>query len=184
LAVNDPDVAKMLEARAKAAGPDGQLFPHVSDKSLLDYVHTFGGFKTKDFRTRLGTKLAQTMVDGMEAPTDEKSYKKQVLAVAKHVSSHLGNTPAIALAAYISPVVWGKWSSAMESKHNKPQEEAASVKDTKLPDAHFGVVGKPVDWRKKPLHDSKDDDEAGPIAKSTRMLIGFNPYGKPTEVKK
>ena len=50
----------------------GQLF-EVNEKSLLDHVHTLdgGGFKTKDFRTHLGTSTAMAEVGRRKAPTDE-----------------------------------------------------------------------------------------------------------------
>ena len=44
-----------------------------------------------------------------DAPKDEKAYKKAVLKVAKEVAAKLGNTPAVALKAYISPVVFAQW---------------------------------------------------------------------------
>jgi DNA topoisomerase I len=115
LPVQDPETAKMLVSRAKAAGANGALFGRVTDKSLLDHVHGFdgGSFKTKDFRTLLGTKTANKEVARMKAPTDAKTYKKSVMDVAKVVSQRLGNTPVIALQAYISPTVFAPWQGAL-----------------------------------------------------------------------
>lgn len=98
----------------KKSEPDEKLF-NVSNKSLLDYVHTLdgGNFKTKDFRTLLGTRTAMNEMSSMKAPTTEKEYKKAVLSVAKTVSSTLGNTPSVALKSYISPVVFAPWQSAV-----------------------------------------------------------------------
>jgi DNA topoisomerase I len=111
LPVTDPHVESYLKSRAGAAGSEGQLFPNVSAASLSDYTHGFGDFKTKDFRTLLGTKTAMDEVQGMPIPTDAKSYKKSVAAVAKTVSTKLGNTPTIALQSYISPEVFTQWRS-------------------------------------------------------------------------
>jgi hypothetical protein len=112
--VTDPAVAKMLLRRKAEAGRGGQLFPDVSNNTLLAHVHSFdgGGFKTKDFRTHLGTQTATDAMKAVDAPTDAKSYKKAVMRVAKVVSDKLGNTPSIALASYISPTVFAPWAAA------------------------------------------------------------------------
>lgn len=110
LPVDDPDTAAMLRARKRAAGDDGQLFG-INEKALLDHVHTLGGggFKTKDFRTLLGTRTATAEVAKRPAPTTLKEYKKAVMDVAKVVSTKLGNTPIMALQAYINPTVFSDW---------------------------------------------------------------------------
>ena len=109
--VDDKDTANMLLRRAKESGPDGKLFPATNAKVLLAYTHTMdgGGFKTKDFRTHLGTKTAMEEIAKLPKPQNEKEYKKSVLAVAKVVSQKLGNTPTIALQAYINPSIFSQW---------------------------------------------------------------------------
>jgi DNA topoisomerase-1 len=111
LPVPDGELAGRLLARASAAGEKGRLFPGVTDKSLLEYVHTLdgGGFKTKDFRTHLGTTLAAETIRSLPAPKSEREYKKRVLEVARRVSSRLGNTPTVALQSYIAPEVFAPW---------------------------------------------------------------------------
>jgi DNA topoisomerase IB len=101
----------MLVERAAQAGPDGQLFPKVSDGSLLKYVHTQDGgdFKTKDFRTALANRIASREVAAHSAPIDEKTYRKSIMDVAKIVSEQLGNTAVIALESYIDPSVFADW---------------------------------------------------------------------------
>jgi DNA topoisomerase-1 len=113
LPVADRGVADMLLRRKAAAGDNGQLFP-INEKALLDHVHSFdgGGFKTKDFRTLLGTRTAMDEVAKAATPADDKSYKKAVMAVAKVVSTKLGNTPTIALQSYINPAVFADWRIA------------------------------------------------------------------------
>jgi phage-related protein (TIGR01555 family) len=120
LKVTDPDVAGMLIEKAAAAGDDGPLFPGVTDKSLLDYTHTLNGgsFKTKDFRTLLGTRLALQKVSGLPSPKNMAQYKKAVKEVATVVSSSLGNTPTVALQSYINPVVFAGWRAAVEGASN------------------------------------------------------------------
>ena len=114
LKVPDPDLGRMLVERAKSAAADGKVFSGLSDKSLLAYTHSLDGgkFKTKDFRTHLGTSLAYGMVSASQAPKNEAEYKKAVMEVAKVVSSRLGNTPVIALQSYISPTVFSSWRIA------------------------------------------------------------------------
>ena len=110
LEMDDPEVVKMLRRR-KADSTDGTLFPTTSDKALLDYTRTLDGghFKTKDFRTHLGTATAMQEAAKVEKPTDAKSYKQAVMNVAKKVAAKLGNTPTIALQSYINPVVFASW---------------------------------------------------------------------------
>ena len=112
LPVEDIDLAKMLVNRAKKSGHSGQLFPEVSAGSLLNYVHSLGGnkgFKTKDFRTLLGTRSAMEAMKNVPAPTSASGYKKAVKQVATLVSQKLGNTPTVALQSYINPTVFAEW---------------------------------------------------------------------------
>lgn len=114
LRVPSDQLAADLRKRAEAAGPDGKLFPNVTDKSLLDHVHSLdgGSFKTKDFRTHLATVEAFKLVAKSAPPKTDKEYKKAVLDVAKAVSAKLGNTPTIALQSYINPSVFAPWKIA------------------------------------------------------------------------
>lgn len=116
LPVTDADLAKRLQQRAAQAGRDGQIFPNINEKTLLDHVKEVSGsteFKTKDFRTHLGTKIASEVIAKIAAPTpdDMKAWKKAVKQVAIAVSEKLGNTPTIALQSYINPTVFSLWGS-------------------------------------------------------------------------
>lgn len=106
--VEDKELVKYLKARAK--NQDEKIFK-ADHTSLLNYVHTLdgGSFKTKDFRTLLGTKTAMAIVEKEEAPKTEKEYKKKVIAVAKQVAQKLGNTATVCLQAYINPSVFSQW---------------------------------------------------------------------------
>ena len=112
LEVTDPNLKKMLVDRAKKAGKTGRIFPDVVGNRLLDYAHSLDGghFKTKDFRTFVGTTTASNIVEGMEPPSTMTEYKKMVREVAVAVSKILGNTPIVALQSYINPTVFSKWS--------------------------------------------------------------------------
>lgn len=121
--VTDPELASSLLRRAKTAGPGGKLFPNTNDRSLLAHTHTMdgGGFKTKDFRTHLGTSVAAEEVKKADAPKTAKEYKKMVLQVAKTVATQLGNTPVVSLQSYISPTVFSDWRNSL------PPEEYAAL---------------------------------------------------------
>ena len=111
--VDDPRVAAMVLERARAAGPNGRLFA-TREAQVLAAAHRLdhGRFKTKDFRTRLGTHVAQELVASMPAPTNARTYQRAVNAVADAVAEKLGNTRAVALAKYIAPQVFEPWRGA------------------------------------------------------------------------
>lgn len=109
--VTDSRIISILRDRAKSADdPKAKLF-NVSDSQLRAYAKTKdgGGFTPKDWRTAKGTDLAVEAIKSMPAPTNEKAYKAAVHSVAVIVSERLGNTPAMALQAYIDPVVFSEW---------------------------------------------------------------------------
>lgn len=113
--VRDPDTAKMLVARAAAAGAVGRIFSKTNHAALLAHTHSLdgGSFKTKDFRTLLGTRTALDEIARTDAPRSEAAYRKMVMAVAKKVSVVLGNTPTVAIQSYINPVVFAEWREAI-----------------------------------------------------------------------
>jgi DNA topoisomerase-1 len=119
LPVEDKKIGEILTARASAAGKAGKLFPEVDDRSLRYYMGSLGkgkagaGFTPKEFRTRLGTKIAEQQVKGMRAPKNEKEYKVAVKSVATAVSVKLGNTPTIALQSYIHPATFAPWRARL-----------------------------------------------------------------------
>jgi DNA topoisomerase I len=118
--VTDSSVSKMLVMRAKAAGPDGNLFD-TDAVSLRRYSKSKdgGGFKTKDFRTALATETAISEVKRIGTRrkfTSKKEYKEAVKEVATAVSNKIGNTPAMALKAYIDPQVFVGWKLPVKKK--------------------------------------------------------------------
>ena len=113
--ITDKTIAISLLKRAKTSGTNGKLF-NVDENQLLNYTRSLDGgkFKTKDFRTFLGTKTAIDKVKeyGDKIPKSIKEYKQMVKDVAITVSKQLGNTPTIALQAYINPTVFSGWQGA------------------------------------------------------------------------
>jgi DNA topoisomerase IB len=118
--VTDDSVSRMLVMRAKVAGPDGSLFD-TDAASLRRYSKNKdgGGFKTKDFRTALATETAISEVKRIgirKKFTSKKEYREAVNGVGAVVSNKIGNTPAMALKAYIDPQVFVGWKPPVSRK--------------------------------------------------------------------
>jgi len=173
--IENPETAAMLVSRAEAAGADGRLFD-TDSHTLLQYSHTLGSgqFKVKDMRTYVGTSLAKDVIKGMPAPTTKTAYKKSVSAVAKAVSTKLGNTPSMALKAYIAPEVFDAWNSEGAFAHSATSPE---------PLFDFSImVGTACKLRERPVTtkviddiDPEGNDEDGPTPKDVRLALGFDP---------
>jgi DNA topoisomerase-1 len=108
--ITDKKTAMMVARRAVQAGAKGRLF-NTDAASLRNYSKSKdgGGFKTKDHRTALGTEIALKLVNKGTGPTHLREYKRMVREVAVKVSESLGNTPSMALKAYIDPNVFVNW---------------------------------------------------------------------------
>jgi len=108
--INDKHVVSALKKIIANKKPDEKVF-NTDYMSLLKYTKGLDGgkFKTKDFRTLLGTKHAIGAMENVSTPTNEKEYKKALKAVATVVAKELGNTPAVALQSYINPAVFAEW---------------------------------------------------------------------------
>jgi len=126
--VADGHLARMLVSRAERAGSSGRLFPAVSAAWLLNHVHDIGGdFKTKDFRTLLGTRIANQAVKAGPSPSTMTAYKQAVHRVAQLVARSLGNTPTVALQSYIAPEVFSRWRAGLGSGSHVSAREHALV---------------------------------------------------------
>lgn len=112
--IEDPELAAALQKRVKQVGKEGQLFPNVTESTLRNYTKqlTGGQAKPKDFRTLLATSTAYSLVQSQSKPENKSQYKKAVMSIAKAVAEKLGNTPSVALKAYISPFVFSDWKLA------------------------------------------------------------------------
>ena len=107
--LENPELARYIAERKKIKGT-GKLF-EAGDDQVREWMKSHGGngFLIKDFRTWNGTNLALKTIAGRD-PKTAAEYKKMRLEVGKAVASHLGNTPTVALASYIDPTVFAKWS--------------------------------------------------------------------------
>lgn len=110
--LKDPALASYLKERMKSMQPGDKVFKS-SGASAGAYLkqHTQKEFLIKDLRTWNGTSVAKDAIKKMKQPTNEAEMKAMQKAVAKLVSDHLQNTPAIALKDYINPKVWPKIKS-------------------------------------------------------------------------
>ena len=106
----------LIFERKSKVGEEGRIF-NINEKKLSDYSHSLdaGEYKTKDFRTYVGTTTAISAMKKEEPPKDFKEYKKKVMAVARQASAKLGNTPVVALQAYIDPRIFSEWRKGIES---------------------------------------------------------------------
>ena len=174
--ISNPETARMLVDRAERAGASGRLFD-TDSHTLLAYTHTLGSgsFKTKDFRTLVGTSMAKTEIAKLSKPTTKAAFKKQVSAVAKAVAAKLGNTPSVALKSYIAPEVFAPWQSETE--------DTAKAHSDGEPLFDFGVmIGTACSLRHRDAGifvrdegDADGNDEDIPCPPEVRMALGFDP---------
>jgi hypothetical protein len=117
LEVKNPVVMKALKARLNKK-PNERLFGVSETRANAYLKEHMGNFKMKDLRTMMGTDLALKFIadpaNGIQQPKSEAELKRIKKQVATHVSDNLGNTPAVALSAYIDPAIWETWEEAFE----------------------------------------------------------------------
>lgn len=121
--VTDKDVADDLRQRKNSVGPKERIFS-TGGKEVRVYARSRDGgdFSTKDFRTLLATRLAQSERDKLPEPKTETEYRQNCKAVAKIVAEKLGNTPTVALQSYIAPHVFSKWRAGKGWRVSKKVE--------------------------------------------------------------
>ena len=112
--VADPEVRAVITTlRRRRSGRDAELLAYkdggewvdIRSSDINEYVQGLVGdrFSAKDFRTWVGTVLAAVGLATEEGGESPAARKRAVASVVKDVSSHLGNTPAVARSAYIDP---------------------------------------------------------------------------------
>lgn len=77
----------------------------VKSGDVNDYIKQIMGydFSAKDFRTWAGTLIAAVALAEIDTNLPPSRAKREIAKAVRHVSEHLGNTPAIARASYIDP---------------------------------------------------------------------------------
>jgi DNA topoisomerase-1 len=85
---------------------EGEL-ADLTAQTLNSYLaeHLGNGFTAKDFRTWGGTLLAAAELERRPPPASAADAKRNLAGVMRRVGEELGNTPAVARASYVSPVV-------------------------------------------------------------------------------
>lgn len=116
---------------------------------VRDYFHKIAGndFNVKDLRTWQGTAKAIEKASKLRPPKDEKSFKKWRREIAVTVSKHLGNTPAVALSAYIDPAVFKPWSEKWEARKADSLDDMQWLMDGYFETHHYDVAS---EWRGVP----------------------------------
>ena len=108
---------------------DGELC-HLTAAALNEYIgeHLGNGFTAKDFRTWGGTLLAAVEL-GKHGPAASEAEAKRVLAaVMRKVSRELGNTPAVARASYVSPVIVDHYLAGATLEDFRPKARKANLR--------------------------------------------------------
>jgi DNA topoisomerase-1 len=102
---------------------DGELCNLTGDR-LNEYIRTFMGeeFTAKDFRTWGGTLIAAIHLAEHELPESEADAKRRLAVAARAVGARLGNTPAVARSAYISPAVIEQYLDGRTIEDFRPAE--------------------------------------------------------------
>jgi DNA topoisomerase-1 len=166
--VKDKGLAKLI---TDANPQDNKPLFNASDVNVRDYLSSIAGkgFKVKDFRTWHGTFLALKEVASRPIPTTATAYKKMRNEVATVVADFLGNTPIVALSAYINPEVFKGWDNFVF----KAESESDIEYMNRFFDTHRYDETK--DWRKTPAteFDPDDNEEDDKILEKVQK---FNPH--------
>jgi len=112
--VHDNRVQEVLQALRRRRGGGDRLLAYktggrwrdIDAEDVNTYIKDLLGpdYSAKDFRTWRGTAIAALDLAHGDGTTPT-SRKRAVTAAMKHVSDHLGNTPAIARSSYVDPRV-------------------------------------------------------------------------------
>lgn len=108
---DDPGLVRAVQKRLDDNDGDTPLFNTTAAKTLA-YLkdNTTKQFLVKDLRTYKANAIALREIKTHEGTPDTKQqYRQWRNEVAKIVSEQLGNTPSMALSAYINPAVFDEW---------------------------------------------------------------------------
>jgi DNA topoisomerase I len=128
---------------------DGELCNLTGDR-LNEYIRTrMGGeFTAKDFRTWGGTLIAAIHLAERGLPESEADAKRKIAAAARVVGRHLGNTPAVARSAYISPAVIEQYLDGRTIEDFRPAKlRVVRARETGLDAEELGLLSLLRSWR-------------------------------------
>jgi DNA topoisomerase I len=108
---------------------DGETY-NLTAAMLNEYIgeHLGDGFTAKDFRTWGGTLLAAVELGKHGSAASETEAKRVLAAVMRKVSRELGNTPAVARASYVSPVVVDHYLAGRTLDDFRPRSRKANLR--------------------------------------------------------
>ncbi|MDX6690384.1 MAG: topoisomerase [Solirubrobacteraceae bacterium] len=119
-AVVDPEVASAVATLKRRRGGGQELLAYkqsgrwrdVKSPDINEYVKAVTGLdvSAKDFRTWGATVIAAIALAVIDpSVTSKYARKRAIMRAVKEVAYHLGNTPAVARAAYIDPRVFDRY---------------------------------------------------------------------------
>jgi DNA topoisomerase I len=123
---------------------------NLTGRTLNDYVHEHLGeeFSAKDFRTWGGTLAAAVAFAERGVPEAAAEGKRSVAAVMRSVGEHLGNTPAVARASYVSPAVIEQYLDGRTIESFRPRRlRVVGARDTMLSPEEEALVSLLRSWR-------------------------------------
>ena len=84
---------------------------NTTDSKVRVYIKSISNnkFVIKDFRNYIATKMAFNIIKKYPFPETKTNFKKYIKEIATKVSAKLGNSPSMALKAYIAPEVFQNW---------------------------------------------------------------------------
>jgi DNA topoisomerase-1 len=171
LPMSDPDVVAVISAlRRRRGGLDELLafrtvagrprWQAVRSEDINDYIkaHMGEGFSAKDFRTWNATVLAAVFLARRWRETSTRTSRKRAIsAVAREVSEHLGNTPAVARRSYIDPRVFDRYAGNMtiatELTHIEALDETSEQKRRRIERAVLDLLAENVASSAVEVHD-------------------------------
>lgn len=110
---------------------DADGTPHPIDSGdVNEYLRAAAGgesFTAKDFRTWAGTVLCALCLAECDAADSSTALKHQITNAIKHVSTQLGNTPAICRKCYVHPVVLESFTAGTMARDLHLPAEKAKV---------------------------------------------------------
>jgi SWI/SNF-related matrix-associated actin-dependent regulator of chromatin subfamily A-like protein 1 len=117
--IQNPVTLKALEYYVSNATENGSIF----NSNALDTGKTIlpKGMKVKDLRTIKATESAERLLKEVDTPPpltgdskkDKRLLAKALLETSKKVATILNNTPSIAKASYIHPMVFEQWAKSV-----------------------------------------------------------------------